>query len=129
MRDTYLSMNKEQVQNFLKRNPQSNIEKLADDIEPSELLQGIYGDGVSVTRIEELKNSLLNSAQNLSRTAYNEKAEFQRQAEEKQFKGNTMNRDQEIKNEMIKYKTKAEILIMAEKTAKRAMENKIKDNQ
>ena len=52
-------MNKEQVQNFLKRNPQSNIEKFAEDVEPSELLQGIYGDGVSPARIEELKNSLL----------------------------------------------------------------------
>lgn len=69
-------MNKEQVQNYLKRNPKTKIEKLAADIEPSELLQGIYGDGVSVARIEELKNSLLSSAQNLSRTAYNEKAEF-----------------------------------------------------
>ena len=40
-----------------------------------------------------------------------------------------MNRDQEIKNEMIKYKAMADSLIRAEKTAKMAMENRKKDNQ
>ena len=58
VRDTYLQLIKEQVQNYLKRNPNNNVDQLADDVEPEVLLMAIYGDGVTAASIEDLRNTL-----------------------------------------------------------------------